>query len=118
MRIHILSSNKTKQRSKEGLQVKNSFIVRYFVDKEYGEGFVQAFKFQENLMFVLLLEKEVNLNTKPFWVPAMCCECRKIFDINFTEEIMKRDNVSLKDLEVIEDFGWRFEKEIKRRDRR
>ena len=39
----------------------------------------------------------------------MCCKCKKIINIETTQEIMKRDNVALEDLKVIENFEWKYE---------
>ena len=88
----------------------HSCIVSYFVDeKTTGIGTAQAFKFQNDQLFIQSLEHDRAEKNKARWIPATCCKCKKILNVATIHELIERDKVTIDDLKLIENFAWKYE---------
>jgi hypothetical protein len=86
--------------------LRHTFFIRYIIEDALEVGIVQAFKLENEQLYVLSLEE--HKGNKERWIPANICICRKILNVYAIKEIMDRDAIKLEDLEVIQDFEWKY----------
>jgi hypothetical protein len=106
IRSHLCVNGKESDMKMRSYPLRYTFILSYVVDSMFRTGVVQAFGFEEDRLYLLSLEQEEGKKTR--WVPAETCACRKILNVYAIKEIIERDGIELKDLEVIRDFEWMY----------
>jgi hypothetical protein len=106
IRSRLCGSGKESDMKMRSYPLRYTFILSYIVDSTFQTGVAQAFGFEEEKLYLLLLEQEKGEITR--WVPAETCACRKILNVYAIKEIIERDEIELKDLEVIQDFEWMY----------
>jgi hypothetical protein len=99
------------------LPVSYGFSVGYYDSNGLIKiGYPQAFKYERDALF-LLIYAEVEKNDKELeseleWINANACACIEIIDIFTLQELMDRDEITLKYLECIKDFKTKYTEEV------
>lgn len=89
-------------------------MISYFVDNNLETGIVQAFRFRKSDLYLIALVEENEKTAKTRRVFAGSCKCQEIMNIDEIQEIMKRDQVTVEDLKVIENFEWKYAEALKK----
>jgi hypothetical protein len=90
-----------------------TFFVSYYDGNEKCQlGIPQAFKCENNTIYILLFLEEYQGKSKLEWIRADSCRCLGIVDLYSLQEIMKRDRITLLDLEIIRDFKSKFTSKV------
>lgn len=87
------------------------FFVSFSDAKETWQlGIPQAFKYEVKRLYALLFLGEYQGKSRVGWISADKCRCVALIDPYLLQDILKRDGITLKDLEVIEDFKSKYNK--------
>ena len=71
-------------------------------------GIPQAFKYELDQLYLLLFLEQFQNQAKLEWIPAKSCNCLGLIDLHLLQDMLKRDKVTLKDLEVIKNFNHKY----------
>jgi hypothetical protein len=79
-------------------------------------GYPQAFKNDRGKLFLLIYVRFENssnwLESELEWINADSCTCLEIIDIYTLQELMSRDEITLKHLECIKSFKTKYTEEV------
>jgi hypothetical protein len=79
-------------------------------------GYHQAFRRDRGMLFLLVFvevdESDNGLESELEWVNAGACTCVEIMDLYTLQELMNRDEITLKHLECIQDFKSKYTEEV------